>query len=255
MIYIVTHKRVDLPKLKGYRAIQVGSAEEDFPGCLRDDTGDNIADRNASYCELTAMYWIWKNTDDPFKGLAHYRRYFGRRPLSSRVRDILGYEALIGMLEGRDLLVAKPAVYHVDAREQLLMDCCTPETFSKLETVIETLSPEYMDAFRTFFAGNRAAQYNMLICRRTLFDDYCAWLFPILFSLEDKVDLSGASAYQKRLFGFVGERLMNVWMLHNRLSVGYLPVVSTEYTRKDHLTYLRRDITNGLRFRLQNKGS
>ncbi len=255
MIYIVTHKRVDLPKLKGYRAIQVGSAEEDFPGCLRDDTGDNIADRNASYCELTAMYWIWKNTDDPFKGLAHYRRYFGRRPLSSRVSDILGYDALIGVLEGRDLLVAKPAVYHVDAREQLLMDCCTPETFSKLETVIETLSPEYMDAFRTFFAGNRAAQYNMLICRKALFDDYCAWLFPILFSLEDKVDLSGASAYQKRLFGFVGERLMNVWTLHNRLSVGYLPVVSTEYTRKDHLTYLRRDITNGLRFRLQKKGS
>jgi len=255
MSYIVTHKRVDLPKLKGYRAIQVGNAEENYPGCLRDDTGDNIADRNASYCELTAMYWIWKNTDDPFKGLAHYRRYFGRRAFSSRVRDIVGYEALIGMLEGRDLLAAKPAVYHVNAREQLLMDCCTPETFSKLESVVEALSPEYMDAFRAFFAGNRAAQYNMLLCRKTLFDDYCAWLFPILFSLEDQVDLTGASDYQRRLFGFMGERLMNVWLLHNRLSVGYLPVVSTEYTWKDHLTYLRRDVTNGLRFRLQNKGS
>ena len=255
MIYIVTHKRVDLPKLKGYRAIQVGSAEDDFPGCLRDDTGDNISDRNAGYCELTAMYWIWKNTDDPFKGLAHYRRYFGRRAFSSRVRDIVGYEALIGMLEGRDLLAAKPAVYHVNAREQLLMDCCTPETFSKLEAVVEALSPEYMDAFRAFFAGNRAAQYNMLLCRKTLFDDYCAWLFPILFSLEDRVDLTDASDYQRRLFGFMGERLMNVWLLHNRLSVEYLPVVSTEYTWKDHLTYLRRDITNGLRFRLQNKGS
>ena len=251
MIYIVTHKRVDLPKLKGYRAIQVGSAEEDFPGCLRDDTGDNIADRNASYCELTAMYWIWKNTDDPFKGLAHYRRYFGRRPLSSRVSDILGYDALIGMLEGRDLLAAKPAVYHVDAREQLLMDCCTPETFSKLETVIETLSPEYMDAFRTFFAGNRAAQYNMLICRRALFDDYCAWLFPILFGLEDRVDLTGASDYQKRLFGFLSERLLNVWIADNGLRARQLPVVSTAYTAMDHLTYLRRDITNDLRFRLR----
>ena len=253
MIYIVTHKRVELPKLKGYRAIQVGGASDSFPGCLRDDTGDNIADKNPNYCELTAMYWVWKNTDDPYKGLAHYRRYFGRRPLSSRVGDILGYDALVGMLEGRDLLAAKPAVYHVNAREQLLMDCCTPETFSKLEAVVASLSPEYMDAFNAFFAGNRAAQYNMLFCRRALFDDYCAWLFPILFCLEDQVDLTGANIYQKRLFGFLSERLLNVWVLHNGLSVKYLPVVSTEYSRKDHLTYLRRDITNGIRFRFQNK--
>ena len=253
MIYIATHKRVELPRLKGYRAIQVGGASDDFPGCLRDDTGDSIADKNAGYCELTALYWVWKNTDDPFKGLAHYRRYFGRRAFSSRVKDILAYDALIEMLQGRDMLAARPAVYHVSAREQLLMECCTPETFSRLEAVVEALSPEAMDAFRTFFAGNRASQYNMLLCRRQLFDEYCAWLFPILFSLEDQVDLSGANAYQQRLFGFLGERLMNVWMLHRRLSVKYLPVVSTEYTRRDHLTYLRRDITNALRFRFQNK--
>lgn len=253
MIYIATHKRVDLPKLKGYRAIQVGGAADSFPGCLRDDTGDNIADRNAGYCELTATYWVWKNVDDPCKGLVHYRRYFGRRALSSRVEDILAYDALVEMLEGRDLLAARPAVYHVNAREQLLMECCTEATFSELEAVVEALSPEYMDAFRTFFAGNRGSQYNMLLAKRALFDDYCAWLFPILFSLEDRVDLTGANDYQKRLFGFLGERLMNVWMLRNRLSVKYLPVVSTEYTRRDHLTYLRRDITNGLRFRFQKK--
>lgn len=253
MIYIATHKRVDLPKLKGYRAIQVGSAPDAFPGCLRDDTGDNIADKNANYCELTALYWIWKNVDDPCKGLAHYRRYFGKRAMSSRTGDIESYDALVGMLEGRDLLAARPAVYHVSAREQLLMECCTPETFDRLEAVVEALRPEYMEAFRRFFAGNRAAQYNMLFCRRGLFDDYCAWLFPVLFRLEDAVDLSGANDYQKRLFGFVGERLMNVWIMHNRLSVKYLPVVSTEYTRRDHLTYLRRDITNGLRFRFQKK--
>ena len=193
--------------------------------------------------------------DDPCKGLAHYRRFFGRRALSSRVEDILAYDTLVEMLEGRDLLAAKPAVYHVNAREQLLMECCTEANFSKLEAVVEALSPEYMDAFRTFFAGNRGSQYNMLLARRALFDDYCAWLFPILFSLEDRVDLTGANAYQKRLFGFLGERLMNVWMLRNRLSVKYLPVVSTEYTRRDHLTYLRRDITNELRFRFHKKGS
>ena len=253
MIYIVTHKRLDLPRMKGYRAIQVGGAADDFPGCLRDNTGSSIAEKNANYCELTAMYWIWKNVDDPCKGLAHYRRYFGKRPLSSRVGDILPYDALVGMLEGRDLLAARPAVYHVSAREQLLMECCAPETFDRLEAVVEGLAPEYMDAFRAFFAGNRASQYNMLFSRREVFDDYSAWLFPILFTLEDQVDLTGESDYRKRLYGFLGERLMNVWMAHNRLSVKYLPVVSTEYTPRDHLTYLRRDITNALRFRFQKK--
>ena len=250
MIYIVTHKRVDLPKLAGYRAIQVGGAADAFPGCLRDNTGDNISGRNANYCELTAMYWVWKNVDDPYKGLVHYRRYFGQRALSSRVEDILGYDALVGLLDRRDALAARPAVYHVDARSQLLMECCTPETFSKLEAVVAALSPDSMDDFRAFFAGNRASQYNMLFCRRQLFDDYCAWLFPILFKLEEQVDLTDANIYQKRLYGFLSERLMNVWMRHNELRVQYLPVVSTAYTLRDHLTYFRRDLTNELRFRL-----
>ena len=63
-------------------------------------------------------------------------------------------------------------------------------------------------------------------------------------------DLSGADDYRKRLYGFLSERLMNVWMAHNRLRVAYAPVVSTAYTLKDHLTYFRRDVTNDLRFRL-----
>lgn len=253
MIYIVSHKPEKLPELPGYVPIQVGGASDSFPGYLRDDTGENIARKNPYYCELTAMYWIWKNRNDDFKGLVHYRRYFGKAPFSSRFSDIAGYDELRDMLEDCDIIAAQPARYHVNAREQLLMDCCTPETFSKLEAVVASLSPEYMDAFNAFFAGNRAAQYNMLFCRRALFDDYCAWLFPILFCLEDQVDLTGANIYQKRLFGFLSERLLNVWVLHNGLSVKYLPVVSTEYSRKDHLTYLRRDITNEIRFRFQNK--
>ena len=251
MIYVVTHKRLKLPLLKGYRTIQVGNAVESFPGCLRDNTGSSIAEKNANYCELTAMYWVWKNTSDDYKGLAHYRRYFGKRPLSSREKDILSYDALLELLETGDIVVARPAVYHVCAREQLLMECCTPETFDKLRRVVEEMSPEYLGDFDTFFSGNRVSQYNMLFCRRELFDGYCAWLFPILFRLEDMVDLSRANDYQKRLYGFLSERLLNVWILHNGLRAKCVPVVSTAYTARDHLKYLRRDITNGLRFRLR----
>ncbi len=250
MIYIVSHKPEKLPELPGYVPIQVGGVSDSFPGYLRDDTGENIARKNPYYCELTAMYWIWKNRDDDFKGLVHYRRYFGKAPFSSRFSDIAGYDELRDMLEDCDIIAAQPARYHVNAREQLLMDCCEPWDLYALEDVVSELQPDYMSAFRDFFAGNRCAQYNMLFCRGERFDAYCAWLFPLLFALEDRVDLSGRSDYQKRLFGFLSERLMNVWIAHNELRVKYLPVVSTAYTLRDHLTYFRRDLTNELRFRL-----
>ena len=253
-MYIVAHKRVEVPDLKGYQAIQVGGDPDDYPGFIRDNTGDNIAEKNGSFCELTALYWIWKNTDDDCKGLVHYRRFFGKRLLSSNPRDILHYDALVEKLRDCDILAARPAVYHVSAKEQLLMDCCSRENFQRLEAVVGDLCPDYMDDFRAFFNGNRAAQYNMMFCKGERFDAYCAWVFPMLFALEAQVVLTGANAYQQRLFGFLSERLLNVWIRHNRLSAKYLPVVSTAYTPVDHLTYLRRDITNGLRFRLRGAG-
>lgn len=253
MIYIVMHKRVKLPMLKGYRPIQVGYAAEDFPGCLRDNIGYSIAEKNANYCEMTAVYWVWKNIEDDYKGIAHYRRYFGRRPFSSSARDILSEEALKEKLRGHDIVLARPALYHISARDQLLRDCCTRETYDMLRQIVIDLDAGCRADFDAFFEGNRVCQYNMLFCGREVFDAYCAWLFPILFRLEDQVDLSAQSDYRKRLYGFLSERLLNVWVLHNGLKPCYAPVVSTEYTPVDHLTYFRRDITNDLRFRMNRE--
>ncbi len=248
MIYIVSHRKAELPTLEGYVPIQVGASEAFFPGGLRDDIGDNISEKNPNYCELTALYWVWKNTDDDYKGIAHYRRYFGRRPFSSSFRDICGYRELTLKLRRCDILVARPACYHVSAREQLLMECCTPDVFEKLEDTVKRLQPGYVKVFETFFSGNRASQYNMMFCRGELFDAYCAWLFPMLFHLEARVDLTEANDYQKRLYGFLSERLLNVWIAGNALRAECLPIVSTSYALRDHLTYFRRDITNELRF-------
>ena len=105
MIYIATHKKFNVPNLNGYCALQVGAEGKEKYGYLRDNIGNHISGKNANYCELTGLYWIWKNTDDSYKGLVHYRRYFGRNNLSNKISDICSYEYLLNCLKSVDIVL------------------------------------------------------------------------------------------------------------------------------------------------------
>ena len=54
--------------------------ERNFRACCHDDEGDNISQKNKTYCELTAQYWAWKNEDADYYGFFHYRRYLAFDP-------------------------------------------------------------------------------------------------------------------------------------------------------------------------------
>ena len=77
-IYVVSHKDIRMPEGNIYIPVQVGPAKDDFSGFVRDNTGENISEKNPNYCELTAQYWAWKNRKADVKGLVHYRRCFQR---------------------------------------------------------------------------------------------------------------------------------------------------------------------------------
>lgn len=77
-ILIACHKECRLPKQDFFLPVQVGSAHSIVDLKMqRDDQGENISSKNKSYCELTAMYWAWKNLQNiEIIGLSHYRRFF-----------------------------------------------------------------------------------------------------------------------------------------------------------------------------------
>ena len=248
MIYIATHKKFNVPNLNGYCSLQVGAEGKEKYGYLRDNIGNHISGKNANYCELTGLYWIWKNTDDSYKGLVHYRRYFGRNNLSNKISDICSYEHLLNCLKSVDIVLPYVEYFKQNAKEEILLHCCTEEIFDKLRQIIETKYPDYIETYDRYFNENKASLFNMLFCKREIFDAYCEWLFSILFVLEKQVDLAKLNTYQQRLYGFLSERLLNVWVSKNKLVVKQLPVIHMELPVFDRIRLVRRRFTNRFRF-------
>ena len=75
-IFVTTHKNVNTFDSKIMQPVQVGPKNYRFPWAFHDDEGENIANLNPRYCELTTQYWAWKNIKADYYGFCHYRRYF-----------------------------------------------------------------------------------------------------------------------------------------------------------------------------------
>lgn len=253
MIYIAAHKKCNIPNIEGYIPIQVGAKGKQHIGYITDDIGNNISEKNPNFCELTGIYWIWKNCSDEYKGLVHYRRYFGKSNLSSNVNKIYSYSEMKELLEGADIVLPFVERLLQPAKEEILLWCCTKEIFERLELIVKLKYPNYSEAFDKFFNGNCCTLFNMLFCHRELFDDYSEWVFDILFELEKYVDLSSLNDYQKRLYGFLSERLLNVWVVHNNLKVKNVPVINTEMPMRTKINVIRRRVTNQVRFSIRSR--
>ncbi|MDY6367801.1 MAG: DUF4422 domain-containing protein, partial [Clostridia bacterium] len=125
-VYVVTHKDAKLNVLhEGYRIIHAGhaTATEKF-GYAGDDTGDNISALNRYLNEITALYWMWKNTRHTIIGLNHYRRFFTESDDSSfAVEKILSRAAAEKILRGCDMIVATGDFFTLTQHELKTLVC------------------------------------------------------------------------------------------------------------------------------------
>ena len=208
-IYVVTHKKYNIPKMKGYIPIQVGASLHENLGYKVDSDGDNISDKNPNYCELTALYYMWKNLDDDIIGLTHYRRYFCDKMTSEPLKHILSYDTAKSLLKKYDVIV--PYKMHRQGKtiREDYAEYHNVRDYDECGKIIKEFFPEYKRDFVKVSKSKDLYQFNMLITKKKYFDEYCNWLFTILFELEKRIDISDYDAYNSRIYGFLSERLFN----------------------------------------------
>lgn len=230
-IYIATHKHVEkLPTEKAYIPIHVDAEQSgESWGYLQDNEGDNISSKNPNYCELTGLYWIWKNQKSSIVGLVHYRRYFFERALQADVSKVIGEGKIKEILREYDIILPKPYYLSSKTVKEDYYDIHETKDLELCGEVIKERHPEYLESFNRIMNSRSFYTYNMFITSWDLFDEYMNWLFDILEIIEDRIDISEYSNYNKRVYGFLAERLFNIWVdQHTQLKKLELNVNNTE---------------------------
>ena len=219
VILVVTHKPDKVYKDDIYTPIQVGKSISKYDlGFIGDNTGDNISEKNPMYCELTAQYWAWKNLYCKYIGLCHYRRYF---------ETLYTSEKLDKLFKKYDAILPEPIYHGIRGGSLLnkLKEELTLEDMVIFFMVIKKLYPQYEESVISYFNNNMDISYNMFICKKNIFDDFCEWQFSILFECEKLMKLSQYTRL-RRIFGYLGECLLPVYMLHNKFKIKHDLVVS-----------------------------
>lgn len=238
-IFICAHKEVPLPQHPYFLPIQAGAAlHDDITGYQPDDEGENISIKNPHFCELTCHYWAWKNLKNvDIVGLNHYRRYFDfqhKWPHFSADKHFIStkeflkkeyvFPDLEKLLQKFDIVL--PIVRHWRvSNTQQYGEYHIAKDWEILRQIIKERSPQYIPAFeKTMDHSNKSVGYNMFITHWKHFDAYSEWLFDILFEVERRVPPID-DPVQSRIYGYMSERLINVFCEHHHLHIKHVPLI------------------------------
>ena len=235
-----------------YTPVQVGKAVSTVNlGFLGDDTGDNISSKNDWFAELTATYWAWKNLKNvDYVGICHYRRYF-----NFHTRGLLFSEYQIVKTEeikDKDLSIPDLrrifTLYDVILPHEKYYPCTLFEDYSHchnseemriLLKVIREKFPDYYESSCNVLKNNKLMHYNIFLMPWHRFEKYCEWLFSVFDALDLEFKALGYCPIQRRVYGFMGERLMTIYAFHQRWKIKHYPLYWVTEQDKN-LSFMRR---------------
>ena len=233
-VIVATHKPYRMPADSMYMPMHVGRALSDswqnteLSTYTGDDTCENISSKNKNYCELTALYWAWKNLDYDYLGLAHYRRYFKGSEEKDKWQSILAKESAQQLLAEYDVILPKKRNYFIETTYDQYVHAHNQQDLDKTLEIIKEFYPEYVPAWDKVMKSTSGHRFNMFIMKKEIMNSYLEWIFDILFKLENVLDISNYSVNDRRVFGFVSERLLDVWLITNNIRYTELPVINME---------------------------
>lgn len=191
------------------RPIQVGSSlskkRHEF---WRDDEGDNISEKNRIFAEMTGAYWVWKNeTESDYKGLCHYRRHF-----------IISPKEIMALAQNDiDVLLTIPRYVPGGIKDMFLEETPVKKVvYQGMLRAISEMTPEDRAEFETYMEDCFYYPNNMVIARRKVYDDYCAWMFPILFRMMEIDREIDYGHEEDRHIAYAAELLTSYYFVKNR---------------------------------------
>ena len=266
MLLVVTHK--DFPFLKYFTdpsyVIISGNYFSDLNNTyLKDNKGidlvsdcDNISYKNPYFCELGSLYWLWKNNQDEYKGIQHYRRVFlgfGVKftggYISTKKPSVFDYlisdhEIRVALKNADFILPQKKSLKKSSRREELLKYIYESDLLKFLD-FLKRYDSKIYSTFKTILNSNEGHYYNMFISTGSKYDAYCKWLFNIMFTFEKYIDIKDYDSQHKRLIGYLSELMIDTYILVNNLSFEECRIAFLTNNKK---TVLKQFIRNMLDF-------
>lgn len=265
-IFVCCHKEFPVIKSDNIIPIQGGRKISNIKlNMIGDDTGDNISEKNKSWCELTVLYWMWKNIEADAYGLFHYRRFLKLswhyreyfNPLNDSELANLGLtqEKFDRLLEKYDIITSpRWNVHPVDLPCNIMSNYefyCRDHYKKDIDIVEDIIKDKFKEYYfpmldvltsKTCFFG------NIFIMKKKYFFEFMEWLFAVLEEAEQKIDIRTYSVYQKRIFGFLAERLSNVYVNYAQrkynVAVKEFPIIKPKY---NSYNIVKNDIIDNLK--------